>query len=250
MRTARKQSASEIYHVMTRGTGRQRIFEDIDDRMTFIELLERAKDKTDTSVFAWCLMENHVHLLVQSPMERLSKLMGYLLGEYARQFNQKTGRVGHLFQDRYKSEPVEDDTYLLTVICYIHQNPQMAGIAKMSEYPWSSYHEYTGKPRVCSTDFALEVFGGVEQFKTMHRQTLTDSVGLEANKPRSATRPMPERMVQERVAKVLGSTDVSTLKELPKGERDELLRKLKQAGLSIRQIERLTGIGRGVIARI
>lgn len=89
-------------------------------------------------------MDNHVHILIREGKEPLSKVMKRIGVSYVYWYNWKYERNGHLFQDRYKSEPVEDDKYLLTVIRYIHQNPLKAGIVdSIDQYQWSSHHEYT-----------------------------------------------------------------------------------------------------------
>ena len=168
MRIPRVQSTADIYHVIARGTGRQIIFEDDDDRQRFLMYLSAALRDAGAELLAWCLMENHVHLLIHAPLPDLSAAMRRVCGTYALRFNAKTGRVGHLFQDRFKSEAVSDDAYLMTVVRYIHENPAKAGVGAVDAYPWSSYREYVGAPVLCTTDFVLEVFGGVDNFAAFH----------------------------------------------------------------------------------
>lgn len=112
MRAQRAVSEAEIYHVISRGTGRQLIFECDGDRERYLALLGRAARQRQAVLYAWCLMGNHVHVLVRAPLERLSAMMRELNSSYAIWFNAKSGRVGHLFQGRFKSEPVDSDAYL------------------------------------------------------------------------------------------------------------------------------------------
>jgi hypothetical protein len=104
-------------------------------------------------------MDNHIHLLVKETAEPISVGIKRICGRFVFWFNKKYDRCGHLFQERYKSEAVENDTYFLTVLRYIHQNPVKAGIVKnIPDFKWSSYHLYIGKPIITDSDFALSIF--------------------------------------------------------------------------------------------
>ena len=133
-RQARKKSNSGVYHIMLRGINRQLIFEDDEDMQRFIETLKRYKDECGYSLYAFCLMGNHIHLLLKEGEEPISTILKRIAGSYVYWYNWKYGRSGHLFQDRFKSEPVEDDAYFLTVLRYIHQNPVKARICKKADW--------------------------------------------------------------------------------------------------------------------
>ena len=132
-RQARKKSGSGIYHIMLRGINRQQIFEDAEDRERFLETIENYKELCGYTIYAYCLMGNHVHILMREGKEDLTQVFKRIAGSYVYWYNWKYHRSGHLFQDRYKSEPVEDDSYFLTVLRYIHQNPVKAKICKTAE---------------------------------------------------------------------------------------------------------------------
>ena len=119
-RCARKQCEINIYHVMLRGINRQNIFEDAEDYGKMLRLLKEYQQVCGYSLFAYCLMSNHMHLLMRPGEEPMEKIFRRLGASYVYWFNTKYGRTGHLFQDRYKSEPVKNDGYFLTVIRYIH----------------------------------------------------------------------------------------------------------------------------------
>lgn len=250
MRAPRKRCDSEIYHVISRGTGRQLIFEDDNDRATFLDFLAKLTTQTSVDVYAWCLMGNHVHLLLHAPLTQISTCMKSLCSQYAQYFNKRHARVGHLFQERFKSEPIEDEAYLLVVASYIHFNPQKAGIANQQDYPWSSYREYTGKANshsICSCDVLLNLFGGKKGFIAFHNGHAGEDACMDVDTLRSATIAMPDERAIALAKGVLGGKKLSDLKSLPRAERNSCLEELRAAGLSIRQIERLTGISRGII---
>lgn len=128
---------------MLRGINRWNIFQDSEDRITFLEKLGLVKERSSCNIYGYCLMSNHVHLLVRETIETISQIMQRLGSAYVYWYNRKHDRVGHLFQGRFHSEAVDADEYLLTALRYIHQNPVKAGIAlDCANYPWSSYHDY------------------------------------------------------------------------------------------------------------
>ena len=132
-----------FYHILSRGNERQEIFRSDDDRELFLELIGDFSSRFQIDVFAYVLMGNHYHLLLKTHEGNLSKAMQWLGTTYTRKINLKYGRIGHLFQGRYKSLLVENDRYLLRLSCYIHRNPLRARIVKrLSDYPWSSFRSY------------------------------------------------------------------------------------------------------------
>ena len=215
---------------------------------TFLGLLDKALSGiADLELYAWCLMSNHFHLLFHGKIEDVSSCMKSLCGSYAQWFNAKSGRVGHLFQERFRSEPVCDDAYLLTVVRYIHHNPQKARLCDARDYKWSSYSEYVRKPSRSTTSFILDVFGGVRAFEKFHSEDSESDSVMDVDGKRSRTRAMPDELALAVAADVLGKVKVDDVKRLGADKRNALLRKLKQVGLSVRQIQRLTGIGRNVV---
>lgn len=248
MRTARKQSKADIYHVVARGTGQQIIFEDDADCEKFLELLKREVEAGEFELYAWCLMSNHVHMLVHATLETMALRMRRLLSRYAAYFNTRTGRVGHLFQERFLSEPVNDEKYLLTLVRYIHQNPMEAGIARVDQYRWSSYQEYLQGHGIGDVSFPLAVFGGVKEFERMHETLLGEASCLDVGDGRPV-RALPDAEALVLAQSLLGGVELDSLKTLPVRERNGHLGVLKRAGFSVRQIARLTGIGRGSIQR-
>ena len=144
-RAARRKSESGIYHVILRGMNRQQIFYDEEDYAYFIHLLDRFQDISHYELYAYCLMGNHIHLLLKTGEEPLDRVFRRIGASFVYWYNLKYQRVGHLFQDRFRSEPVEDDQYFLTVLRYVFRNPVKAGLCtKPEEYPYSNIREYIG----------------------------------------------------------------------------------------------------------
>lgn len=242
-RCARVKSESGFYHVIAKGSGGQNLFEGAYDYRAFLELLAKACEKGGVHVIAYCLMSNHVHLLLEDAEGRLGEVMKSVLTGYAQRFNKLGDRVGHVFQQRFKSQPIEDEGYLLRAIRYIHNNPAKAGICAARDYPWSSYHEYVGVPVLVDATLALELCGGIEGFVAF-----SASEDEEGYRFYERTR-LSDAEARQLASGILGEIALTDLKALERGRRNALLFELKDAGLSISQIQRLTGIGRGVIAR-
>lgn len=256
--TPRKLSDAGIYHVGSRGAGQQIIFEDDRDRRRFIELIVRYLDVFSEScvegeqvpeVLAWCLMSNHFHLVMKAPSGVLSQFMMRLLRAYSYYFNERHGRIGQLYQGHFWSEPILGEEQLLTVIRYVHQNPWKAGLVDSCEWPWSSYGEYLGTPALTSTELVLGILGGEDPREEFARFCLQADFGTDVRDGNERQTPLSDGDALDIARNILGEVVFCEIASLPKDERDTALAQLKEAGLSIRQIGRLTGIGRGIIAR-
>ena len=246
VRTRRILSESGYYHVTARGNGRQVIFECDDDRRTFLTMASEATKRHNITVIAWCLMSNHVHLLLRDGSNQLSKMMHTLLGSYASYFNRTYGNVGHVFQERFNSSPIESDSYLLETVRYIHNNPVKAGICVVEDYPWSSFHEYIAGGTLAKTSYVLGICGGMEPFIEFSKSNTPS--------PASLKEPRIRLLDNSAVAianSILEKTHpgklVSEIKALPKERRDVYLIELRKAGLSVRQVQSITGIGKHII---
>ena len=134
-RGPRKRSNSGIYHIMLRGTNKQRIFHDDMDYQTFLEGLGKYKALSGFQLYVWCLMPNHLHLLLRESKESepIEKIMRRLGTWYVYHCNRRYERSSPLFEGRYKSEAVEDDSCFMTVLRYIHRNPVKAGIPQFEK---------------------------------------------------------------------------------------------------------------------
>jgi REP element-mobilizing transposase RayT len=160
-RTPRIHVPGAFYHVTLRGNHQQDIFFTAGDRSLFTENMSVAVERLGARLHAYCLMTNHVHLLIQVGDEPLGRLMLRIAGCYARKVQKRLGTTGHLFEKRYHPTLIDADRYLLAVLRYIHLNPVAAKIVtRAADYRWSSHHSYSGtrtEPWV-KTDFILAMF--------------------------------------------------------------------------------------------
>lgn len=150
-RQARLDVPGALHHIMVRGINKSNIFEDDQDKAQFLERLGQTVIKGKCSVYAWVLMNNHVHILFKSGEDGVSAVMRKLLTWYALYFNRGHRRSGHLFENRFKSILCDEENYLLTLVRYIHLNPIRAGIVRtlkeLDHYPWSGHRAIVGKAR-------------------------------------------------------------------------------------------------------
>lgn len=149
-----------FYHVIIRGNNRQDIFLEEHDYQQFLKRLRKYKKLYFFVLYAFVLMKNHVHMLLETTSTPLSKVMQGIDQSYTQYFNAKYRQVGHILQGRYKAILCDKDSYFLELVRYIHLNPDRAGIINSLQYPWSGHQEYMGKTKnaLVDTGFLLEYF--------------------------------------------------------------------------------------------
>ena len=248
-RGPRAQSESSIYHVMVRGINQVQLFYEEEDREAFLARLSRFKKECDFGLLAWCLMGNHVHLLIEEHEAPLATIIKKLLLSYSHWYNTKYDRKGYLYQDRFLSKPVFDDRQLLGAVRYIHRNPLEVGNGV--DY-WTSYRDYLGTdgPGITDTNFVLRMLASDEASARQAFAELvlglvepyTYSLGSERGK-------LLDKQAIQLIEKVAGVSSCGEVCELDEARRDEVLAELRRQGLTIRQLARLTGLNRGVVAR-
>jgi REP element-mobilizing transposase RayT len=162
-RPLRLEFRGALYHVTSRGDGQEEIFRDDEDREKCLEVLAHTVQRFNWRVHAYCLMGNHYHLLTETPDGNLSPGMRHFNGVYTQRFNRRHGRVGHVFQGRYKGILVQKDSYLLELARYIVLNPIRAQmVRRVQDWPWSSYRATAGLTEVpdwLETTWILSAFG-------------------------------------------------------------------------------------------
>ncbi|QDR81094.1 transposase [Sporomusa termitida] len=243
-RQARQLSETGFYHVIFRGINHQHLFEEDADFQYLLQALKTLKKTMNFEIHAYCLMSNHVHLLMkeQEPGD-ISMIMKRILTKYAMYFNQKYQRSGALIASRYKSVPVKVDEYFITLIRYIHQNPLKANLVeKLEDYAFSSYWEYLHGSDWVNTELSLSMIGKNEWLE-LHRV-----LGDEAFEV-SGQASLSDNQVRQKILQVTKGREPHEIVSWSKPERNAVIKQLKAAGVSIRQIERETGISRGIVAR-
>jgi len=250
-RVAREKSSTGVYHVILRGHNQQPIFKEEEDARRFLHILEKYQKSGDYLVFAYCLMANHVHLLIKEEQAELGTIMKRIGVSFVYWYNQKYERCGNLFQDRFRSEAVEDEQYFLTVLRYIHQNPVKAGLVEeLASYNWTSYREYLGELNMIEADYVLGIFHplrekAVAAFRDFHNTNENVSCLEIVDQKRSYKDDEAVELIKE----LCSVSCCSELKAAREGELSCHLRLLKEQGLSTRQIARLTGISRRIILK-
>ncbi len=241
-----------FYHVCARGTGKQLIFENDADRWEFLELMRECCRATRVTIVAWCLMGDHVDLVLLDYEDEMSAAMQRLLLTYARRFNKRTGRTGCLFRERFERRSLDTDWQVMETIRSVHANPQEAGIALIERYPWSSFAEYL---RAYDNDTTrgfsdpscvLELFGSAKAFIAY---SLSTPDGCEPAMPDLEETEWERRAFADKLAKGLG-VKLNGVKAAPSAQRNIVILGLHDAGFTVRQIERYTGIGKSTVSRI
>lgn len=245
-RQARIKSNSGIYHVMIRGINQQQIFEEKEDYLKFIQTLKDCKAISNFKIYAYCLMGNHIHLLIKTCNEPLEQIFKRIGGRFIYWYNIKYQRTGHLFQDRFKSEPVEDDSYFLTVLRYIHQNPVKAEICNKPEhYLYSSFNEYLTNSDFIDTEYVLNLIEFDEFIKFNNQSNSDKCMDMDA---KSIIRVTDEQAVRL-IFKYSKCKTVAEFQTLPNDKKEFFVKKIHDSGVSIRQLSRLTGISKGLIEK-
>ena len=254
-RTAREQSTTGIYHVMLRGINRQDIFEEPEDYMKIIKTLSSLTKMTETTpdgmrkkictchIYAYCVMPNHVHLLIQENEWTLGQCVKYIADIYVRYYNMKYGRVGHLLQDRFRSEPCNNEAYFIVLIRYIHQNPVKAGLANSAgDYDYSSWkNDYLnlGETHVCTTDPVIRKYTFAELIAWVDMPVSGDCGCMEVNEKRL----IPDIEVRDAVIKACGLRSISDFQLLTLERKKDVIREvLPYVPASPRQLSRVTGM--------
>ena len=243
-RRARKRSHSGIYHIMLRGINKQRIFHEEADYENFIAALKYAKEICGYQLYAWCLMPNHIHLLMREKPdgETVGQIMKRIGAKYVYWYNLRYERNGPLFQDRFKSEAVDDDGYFLTVLRYIHRNPVKAGItARLEDYPYSSYTAYLKEEGMglADTEALFRHISRIDYGAWHMRDSGTACLDMDE-------KPAVKRITDEQALKVMtkasGVGNAEAFIKLPENVQQKAILKMRKSGAGLRQISRLTGM--------
>ncbi len=254
-RKPRVKSETGIYHVIVRGIGQQDIFHEEDDFQKYLETVKKLSLESGVSVLGYCLMTNHVHLLLREDNGDISVFMKRLGISYAYWYNRKYERIGHVFQDRFKSECIEDDAYLLTVIRYIHQNPIKASITgKPEEYKWSSCAAYYGAdrniPKFPDTTLILGLLHNKKGKAVEELRKFSEEGNEDRCLDYDTTKRVSESVAYEITKETMMGKPVTSLHTMDQDARNIILSHLRNEGLSLRQICRITGLPFHIVRKV
>lgn len=250
-------SDTGIYHVMIRGINKMNLFHDKTDKLKLTEIISKMKTQGEYSLYAYCIMNNHAHLLLKEEEDSISRSMKRICVSYSHYYNNKHKRVGHVFQDRFRSEKIENDNYLLECIRYIHNNPVKASIVRRpTDYVFSSYNIYTKKAvddlDLIETEFPLSIFSENNKQALKQFVKFSTNIGLEdfIDISEDETENMdPFKAIGDILNKYSHTIEtISTYKNTK--ERNLILKDIKNnTNISIREISRIIGIGKDTIHR-
>ena len=245
-RLRREISNSKLYHTIIKGIDAQDIFYDDQDRRFFLKQILKLKKEINYDIYSYCLMTNHVHMVVKIEEKFLSKLMQRLMIRYVYYFNSKYERTGQLVQNRFKSKCIENQKYFLEVCRYIHRNPEKALMAKTQNYKWSSYHEYIGGEKIITKDVLMHYFNNdVREFVNY---TINSEYEDIENVYNYAEYEIVNRLLEEELVKIIMKTfdidDISEVITFFKNKTKEELRK------DLRLIKKIKGAKKTQVARI
>lgn len=246
-RQARQLAESGIYHVMLRGVNRDALFLEAKDYERFLGTLRVVREVSGCRVLAYCLMTNHVHLVLRTTEEPVGAVIKRLGVSYSGWFNRKYGRVGHLFQDRFKSQAVEDDSYFVTLIRYVWDNPVEAGLVDSPEqYQWSS------RPQLGRTSSIVDESELRRLMPFGHLEELVDGRPPRPSEwalfPTQPTRHSDEE-VSELVRRACGTADPGSFADLATETRLDVIHDLRTRSVSYAQIARATGMSTSSVRR-
>lgn len=247
-RTARKKSLTGIYHIVIKGNDRQIIFEERADYKKYIRILKWYKDECHFKLFAYCLMSNHVHLIIQVTDTSLETIFRKINTRYALWFNAKYQRSGHVQDGRFYSEPIENANYLRNAIRYIHNNPAKAGLEQAPglSYHWSSIHEYISNAnRLVDTNYIYSLFSYNELIENDDLAEQSNFIDIDKFRVR-----ITDDTAIEIIKKECSCANIAEFASFSPEMQNAYIRKLHEMGISIRQLNRLTGISRGALQKI
>lgn len=253
-RSLRSYSFSKIYHIIFRGLNKQNIFYDDQDKRVFLKKLIDVKKEFYFQIFAYCLMINHVHLVIKVEDEFLSSGMKSLLIRYSSYFNRKYERIGTFVQDRFKSKNIENSKYFLDVCRYVHRNPENALVCKTQDYEWSSYKEYIGKSKIVDKEELMKYFNNnINEF--INFTIKPNQNDIDKFSDYEIYGKLKDDQVLEIIMKKFNLKDVvTTIKFFQEKDRLELkkyINKIKNIdGITFSQISRILQIDKGRIKRM
>lgn len=247
-RHARQLAESGVYHVIMRGTNRDVIFLEDADYESFLKALATTRTLSGCRVLAYCLMNTHIHLVLRTTTEPVGAVVKRLGVRYAGWFNHKYGRVGHVFQDRFRSRPVENDAYLVTLVRYVWNNPVEAGLVPRAEdYRWSSRRLLGSTTAVVDDAELRDLMADVDRLEADAAAPEMRAGAPRGGGPKSRFR---DDEGLELLCSAGGIDSGGQLRQLPRVRQRLVIAELRSRGMPYAQIARLTGFSVGFVHKL
>ncbi len=244
-------SNSNYYHILIRGNNKNYIFEKNKAKKIFWDKLCVLEFEKDLELAAWCIMNNHVHLVAKVEPEKLSKAMKRLNTSFAMYWHRTNHSVGHVFQDRFKSIPIESDVSLLNVIRYVHNNPVKAKLVKhIGEYNWSSYQNYLLEPKNDVMEFVWKLFNSNEKRYIDFHQEEDDREYLEIKEDQYQIRQEYANKIINKVCDKYKLNDRVEISRNPLILREIVKQINDRSNISLREFAKLIGVNESKIKKI
>lgn len=263
-RTLRRANRANYNHVILRGITEVPVFVDDEDREKFLELLSESINEYDIELHAYCLMDNHIHLLVFVQGDCLSAFIQKLASRYVSYYNYRHLRSGSLFQGRFRHEPIRNRDYYLSVLRYIHKDPENSGIGAFDSFKWSSFLAFKsasegingtseGEPGVSEEDTyvpvtttpALDMLRGFEGFYEFVSRS-DDIIGMDIDNNSVES----DERVSIFLSRRLNIKTPRAINKMSIKSRNMLIREMRALGITASQISRLTGVSRTIIYKL
>jgi putative transposase len=255
-RQPREVSPTGIYHVMVRGIAKMDLFPSVADKSRYMITLQKYKDLIEIKIYAYCLMDNHVHLLLREKENNLATVMKRINISFSQYFNKRYSRVGHVFQNRYRSDPIEDETHFLHCARYIHNNPVKAGLVQApANYLWSSYGIYlagapnnlvdTGPLLGCYASSRQQALIALRDFTEKDQSRLYSFSEVEEERDQDR-----QDQIRKSVRAVLARYGARRMDSIPGVQRREVLQAIKaETDGSLREIAAVLDVSKDILWR-
>ena len=251
-RKARQESCTGVYHVIIRGNNKNWITHKNKYKQLIKKLIFQQEEFLLIEIYAWCIMNNHVHLILYSKKENMAKALFNINRLFAMKYNFIEGTVGHVFENRYKSECIENEKYLIQAIRYVHNNPVKAKIVKEPQnYEWSSFRSYISKQKRVQEKIILKTYfnDSIEGFIAYHKKE-DDNEHLEIKEDVIKYKEDEAQKIIEKYCKIVQGTSIEKVKKNVQIRNEMIVEMIQKSKLSYRRVAEIMGMSVSCIYKI